>query len=31
MELWVSLFTAEGLDLMAFKGPFQLNPFHDSQ
>ena len=25
--LWVSLFTARGLDQMAFKGPFQLKRF----
>ena len=34
MELWVSPFTAGGLDQMAFKGPFQLIPtiqsFYDS-
>jgi len=29
MELWVSLFIAEGLDQMAFKGPFQLKQFCD--
>jgi len=28
MELWVSLFSAGGLDQMAFKGPFQLKQFH---
>ena len=28
--LWVSLFTAGGLDQMAFKGPFQLRGFCDS-
>jgi len=30
MELWVSLFSAEELDQMAFTGPFQLRPFYDS-
>ena len=27
IELWVSLFIAEGLKQMAFKGPFQLKQF----
>jgi len=30
MELWVSLLNAEGLDQMAFMGPFQLKWFYDS-
>jgi len=30
MELCVSLFAAEELDQMAFKGPFQLKQFNSS-
>ena len=30
MQLCVSLFTAEELDQMAFKSPFQLKRFYDS-
>jgi len=30
IELWMSLFTAGELALMAFKGPFQLKWFYDS-
>jgi len=30
MELWVSLFSAGGLDNMALKSPFQLKLFYDS-
>ena len=30
MELWVSLFIAEELDELTFKGPFQLKQFCDS-
>jgi len=30
MELWVTVFGAGELDLMAFKGPFQLKQSYDS-
>jgi len=30
MELWVSLIMAGELDQMAFRGPFQLERFYDS-
>ena len=30
IKLWMSLFTAGGLDWMTFKGPFQLTRFSDS-